>query len=282
VSGGRVGKNAAVPDNPETAIDTNVPNAARVYDYLLGGVTNFEIDRQIAERNNAVLPGGIDSARAEVRANRAFLVRAVRYLAAEAGIRQFLDIGTGIPTGDHVHSVAQDAAPESRIVYVDYDPIVLAHAHSLLTSSPEGATAYVHGDLREPDDILEQAAETLDLSQPVAVILVGILYLIGDGDDPFGIVAKLMDAVPSGSYLVLSHMTKDINTEAMEQLAELLNKTMPEPFVMRSHAEVSRFFDGLEPVEPGLVQVAQWRPTEGTPGPTEQLTAYYAGIARKP
>jgi len=271
-----------VSDNPDIAIDVNVPNAARVYDYLLGGVTNFEIDRQIAERNNAVLPGGIDSARAEVRANRAFLARAVRYLAGEAGIRQFLDIGTGIPTGDHVHSVAQAVAPESRIVYVDYDPIVLAHAHSLLTSSPEGATAYVHGDLRQPDHILEKAADTLDLSQPVAVILVGILYLVGDGDDPFGIVAKLMDAVPSGSYLVVSHMTKDINTEAMEQLAELLNETMPEPFVMRSHAEVSRFFDGLEPVDPGLVQVAQWRPTDGTPGPTEQLTAYYAGIARKP
>ncbi len=269
-------------DKSEIEIDVTVPNAARVYDYLLGGTANFEVDRAVAERNNAVLPGGIDSARAEVRANRAFLGRAVRWLAGEAGIRQFLDIGTGIPNADHVHGVAQEVAPDARIVYVDYDPIVLAHAHSLLTSTPEGATAYVHGDLRDPDDILERAAETLDLTQPVAVVLVGILYLVGDDDDPHGIVARIMDRVPSGSYLVVSHMTKDINTEAMEQLADLLNKTMKEPFVMRDHAAVSRFFDGLEPVEPGLVQVAQWRPDAGTPSPTEQLTAYYAGVARKP
>jgi hypothetical protein len=270
-----------VPEAFDVEIDTSVPNAARVYDYLLGGTANFAIDREVAERNNAVLPGGTDTARAEVRANRQFLGRAVRYLVGEAGIRQFLDVGTGIPLGEHVHEVAQAVAPESRIVYVDYDPVVLAHADTLLRSTPEGKTDYVHGDLRRPDQIVEQARRTLDLSQPVALFLVGILYLVDDAEQPHAIVSRLLDALPSGSYLVASHMTSDINTEAMEKLGELLNQTMKEPFVMRSHAEVTRFFDGLELVDPGVVQVTSWRPdTEPVPG--EESIAYYVGMGRKP
>jgi S-adenosyl methyltransferase len=270
-----------VTDPVDVHIDTTVPNAARVYDYLLGGSANFEVDRQAAESNNAVLPGGIATARAEVRANRDFLVRAVRYLAAEVGVRQFLDIGTGIPNDDHVHAVAQSIAPESRIVYVDYDPTVLAHADQLLRGT-EGTTAYVHGDLREPEAILERAAATLDLSRPVALVLVGILYLIGDDDDPHGIVRRLVDALPSGSHLVVSHMTQDINPE-MAELAKRLNETMKEPFVMRSHDEVARFFDGLELVEPGVVQVNEWRrPDSPPPSPDGWKTAYFVGVGRKP
>jgi SAM-dependent methyltransferase len=262
-------------------IDTSVPNAARVYDYLLGGTDNFAVDREAADRNNEVLPGGIDAARAEVRANRDFLGRAVRYLVAEAGVRQFLDIGTGIPNADNVHAVAQEAAPESRVVCVDYDPVVLAHAHLLLESRPEGATAYIHGDFRNPEKILSEAAATLDLSQPVALVLLGILYLIPDEDDPHGIVAGLLDALAPGSYLVISHMTADFNPEMIE-LAERLNETMAEAFVLRDRTQVERFFDGLELVEPGVVQVGHWHPDADQTTPPGEVTAYYVGVGRKP
>ncbi|MGH9212912.1 MAG: SAM-dependent methyltransferase [Acidimicrobiales bacterium] len=262
-------------------IDTSVPNAARVYDYLLGGETNFAVDREAAERNNAVLPGGLDAARAEVRANRAYLGRAVRYLAGEAGIRQFLDVGTGIPNADNVHAVAQQAAPESRIVCVDYDPVVLAHAHQLLGSTPEGAASYIDGDLRQPDKILAQAAETLDFAKPVALVLVGILYLIRDEDQPYGIVTRLLERLTPGSYLVLSHMTGDFSPEMVE-LAERLNETMAEPFILRTHDQVTRFFDGLDLVPPGVVQVDGWYPDPGAPPPGGPVTAYYVGVGQKP
>ncbi|HEX6425190.1 MAG TPA: SAM-dependent methyltransferase [Acidimicrobiales bacterium] len=270
------------PANDIIDIDTTVPNAARVYDYLLGGTNNFAIDREVAERNNAVLPGGIEAARAEVRANRAFLARAVRFLTGEAGIRQFLDIGTGIPDEENVVALAQHAAPDARIVCVDYDPVVLAHAHVLLRSTDEGAAAYIHGDLRDPETILSRASETLDLDRPVALVLAGILYLIPDDDDPYGIVRRLLEPLASGSYLAISHMTGDVNPEMVE-LVERLNETMAEPFTLRSHDEVTRFLDGLDVVEPGVVQVNQWRLDEGSPAPPGgSLVAYYVGVGRKP
>ena len=188
-------------------LDTSVAHPARVYDYWLGGKDNFAADREAAERVLAVAPG----LRFRVRANRAFLGRATRYLAAEAGIRQFLDIGTGIPTGDNTHEVAQRAAPDARVVYVDNDPIVLLHAQALLRSTPQGSTAYIQADLRDPGLILDQAAGVLDFGQPVAVMLLGVLHLIQDSEDPWGIVARLMAATPAGSYLTISHPAIDIH-----------------------------------------------------------------------
>lgn len=270
--------------SPPVEIDATVAHVARAYDYMLGGVTNFEVDRQAAEQLSAVFPGGVDTARVDVRAQRKFLGRAVRYLAGEVGIRQFLDIGTGIPNADNVHAVAQETAPECRIVYVDRDSIVLAHAHTLLRSTPQGATDFVAGDLRDPDDILAQAAATLDFTQPVAVVLVGILHVIPDEDDSHGIVARLMAAVPSGSYLVVSHLPSDMQPEEMAKMAERSRQMMREPFVMRSYREVLRFFDGLELVEPGLVQVDQWTQQEPppTPPPGTWVTPLYAAVGRKP
>lgn len=269
-------------DDSAELIDRKVAHAARMYDYLLGGSNNFAVDRQAVERAAAAV-GGIENARADVRANRAFLIRAVRYLAAEAGIRQFLDIGTGVPNGDNVHAVAQRAAPDSRIVYVDNDPIVLAHAHTMLQSTPEGATAYIHGDLREPDAILKEAAATLDFTEPVALVLVAILHLIPDGDDPYGIVAQLVDAVPAGSQLVVSHLTPDVEPEAMAQLAERLNESARETFVMRDGAAFARFFEGLEIIEPGIVQIDEWRP-DATPvtRTNDWVPSLYGAVGRKP
>ncbi len=263
-------------------IDTSVAHAARMYDYLLGGTANFAADREAVKRASAAV-GGLENARADVRANRAFLGRAVRYLAGEAGIRQFLDIGTGIPNADNVHGIAQATAPESRIVYVDNDPVVLAHSHTLLKSTAQGATVYISGDLRDPGTVLQGAADPLDFTQPVAVLLVAILHLISDHDDPHRIVERLVEALPSGSYLAISHLSADIQPEAMAELAQRLNQTSRETFVMRSHAQVCAFFDGLDLVEPGVVQVDQWRPTQPTvTTPKGWMPSLYAAVGRKP
>jgi hypothetical protein len=265
-------------------IDTSVPHASRIYDYLLGGTTNFAIDQAVAKDVfGSAYEGGIDAARTDVRANRAFLGRAVRHLAGEVGIRQFLDIGTGIPTEDNVHQAAQQVARDSRIVYVDYDLIVQAHAQQLLGSTPEGAAAYITADLREPEKILDQAEATLDLTQPVAVVLVGILHVLPDEDDPYGVVGQLLAAVPSGSYLVLSHLASDINASEMGEAARLLNESRTlERFFMRDQAEVTRFLDGLHVVAPGVVPVDRWRPP---PGPRSQAggrtTPIYGAVGRK-
>ena len=265
-----------------TKINTEVAHAARVYDYLLGGTDNFAVDREAAEQQ-AIAVGGLERARVDIRANRDFLGRAVRYMADEAGIRQFLDLGTGIPNADNVHAVAQKAAPESRIVYVDNDPIVLAHAHALLKSTSEGAAAYVDSDLRDTDQVLQHAAATLDLTQPVAVMLLSVLHLVPDGHDPYGIITRLMDAVPSGSHLVLSHLTKDIQTEAMTALEQSAPPDAEYAFIMRDHAAFSRFFDGLELVEPGVVSVSRWRPdgTAATPPESDTDSPFYCGVGRK-
>jgi hypothetical protein len=268
-------------ENP-LVIDASVAHPARVYDFLLGGVDNFAVDREAAERGSAALPGGVERARLMVRSQRAFLAAAVRRLAGGMGVRQFLDIGTGIPNGDNVHTIAQQTAPESRVVYVDNDPVVLAHAHTLLRSSPQGATAYIHGDLRDPDSILHQAAATLDFARPVVVILVGILHLIHDADDPYGIVGRLLDAVPAGSYLAVSHLASDRQPELAEVMRRA-NETMSARFVLRSREEVARFLAGLDVLDPGIVTLDRW-PWHDRPAPSPEgpgIPAYCA-IGRKP
>lgn len=247
---------AATGDAERVSLDTSVAHIARVYDYWLGGKDNFAADRAAAEQAIAAYPNIVFS----VRANRAFLARAVRYLAGEAGIRQFLDIGTGIPASNNTHEVAQSVAPEARVVYVDNDPIVLAHARALLTSGPHGVTSYLDADLRDTGRVLAVAAETLDFSRPVAVMLMAILQHVDEAEDPYGVVATLLAALPLGSYLTLSHPGSDIDAEAQGQLAERLNRTMAEKVTMRDRAQVARFFDGLDMVEPGLVRVPHWRP----------------------
>ena len=262
-------------DGRIAGLDTSVAHPARVYDYWLGGKDNFAADREAAERVLAAAPG----LRYRVRANRAFLGRATRYLAAEAGVRQFLDIGTGIPTGDNTHEVAQRAAPDSRVVYVDNDPIVLLHAQALLRSTPEGATDYLQADLRDPATILDRAAGLLDFGQPVALMLLGVLHLIQDAEDPWGIVARLMAALPAGSYLTISHPAIDIHhTQANAQ--RVYNERVATPQTLRTREQVARFFTGLELVEPGLVQVHQWRPDPGDFAPEGTVSAH-GGVARK-
>jgi hypothetical protein len=270
-----------VPRHAESAqsspmpLDTSVAHVARVYDYWLGGKDNFAADREAAELAIAANPGIRESA----RANRAFLGRAVRYLAAECGIRQFLDIGTGLPTVANTHEVAQAVAPECRVVYVDNDPVVLLHARSRLVCDPAGATDYVEADLRDTGRILAEAGRTLDFSQPVAVLLLLILHLIPDPDDPHGIVGQLMEATVPGSFLVLTHVTADIEAEAMAEMARCLNRLVAQKGTTRTKAEVTRFFQGLELAAPGVVPPQRWRP--GGPVPRGKVPAW-AGVARKP
>ncbi|HEV2935269.1 MAG TPA: SAM-dependent methyltransferase [Streptosporangiaceae bacterium] len=256
--------------------DTSVAHVARVYDYWLGGKDNFAADRAAGDQAIQAFPNIPLSA----RANRAYLARVVRFLAGEAGIRQFLDIGTGIPTANHTHQVAQSVAPESRVVYVDNDPVVLLHARALLASHPAGATDYVDADLRDPQKILDDAKRLLDFGRPVAVMLMAILQHIDDEHDPYAIVATLMDAVPPGSYLALSHPASDIDAEAMAKMANVLNQMMAEKVTFRNRDAVAGFFDGLELVEPGLVQASKWRPTSEMEAASP--AALWGGVARKP
>jgi hypothetical protein len=253
-----------------------VAHVARVYNYWLGGKDYFAADRAAGEQAIKAFPNIVLSA----RANRAFLARAVRFLAGEAGIRQFLDIGTGIPSANNTHEVAQAVAPESRIVYVDNDPIVLTHARALLTSNPAGATDYIDADLREPEQILAGAAQVLDYGRPVAIMLMAILQHLHEEDDPYQVVATLMGAMPPGSYLALSHPAKDIDAEAMAKMAESLNKMMAEKVTFRDRPAVARFFDGLELVEPGVVQASKWRPANEDEAASP--AALWAGVARRP
>jgi hypothetical protein len=270
------------PQARPVEIAGDVAHPARVYDYVLGGKDNFAADRETAEHAVSV-PGGLDRARAAAEANKAFRARAVRYLVAEAGIRQLLEIGTGVPDSENTHEIAQRLAPESRVVYVDEDAVVLANAHVLRKSTPEGATAYVDGDVRDPEGILAQVPATLDLAQPVAILFVGILNHVTDADDPYGIVGRLLDAVPPGSHLVISHVTSDIMAEEVTGAAKHINEKAGFKLVPRTRDDVSRFFDGLEMVEPGVVPVDQWRPDGGTPGPSEKWPApFYGALGRKP
>jgi hypothetical protein len=259
-------------------IDTSVPHSARIWNYWLGGKDNYPVDEEAGDAYGAVFPGIVTIA----RSSRAFLRRNITYLVDEAGIGQFLDIGTGLPTVDNTHEVAQRLDPGTRIVYVDHDPMVLAHARALLTSTPQGATAYVDADLTDPDRILAAAAQTLDLSRPTALILSNILGHIGDYDLARSIVTRLMDALPSGSYLSINDGSRGIDA-TYEQAQDAYNETGAVPYFLRPVDQITAFFDGLELLEPGVVSVPFWRPQAPEAGaPAPVAIGEHGGLARKP
>ncbi|MGW5668298.1 SAM-dependent methyltransferase [Micromonospora sp. NPDC003776] len=270
-----------VPEQPSSRIDPSVPHPARRYDYWLGGKDNFAADRRSGDAVAAAYP----AIRTTVIENRRFMHRATRYLAGTAGIRQFLDIGTGIPTSPNMHEVAQGVDPASRVAYVDNDPIVLAHARALLSSSPQGATAYVDADLREPEKILAHpdVRATIDFDQPVGLMLVAILHFLTDADDPYGITRRLVEALPSGSYLVISHATTDLVPRDIAATAAPVTTTSMIDMAFRSRDEFRAFFDGLEFVEPGISPVTEWRPDDAPEQRRSVAQAsMYAAVARKP
>lgn len=255
-------------------IDTSVPQSARIWNYWLGGKDNYEVDRVAGDAFREIFPGIETGARAA----RYFLARAVRHLAGEEGVRQFLDIGTGLPNVDNTHQIAQRVAPESRIVYVDNDPLVLAHARALLTSTPEGVTNYVDADLRDPATILREAGKTLDFDKPVALMLMGILGHIEDHDEACAIVRELVAGLPSGSFLVQYDSTA--TSEAYVQAIQQYNEGGSIPYILRSPEQLARYFDGLELLEPGVASCSRWRPdTEALGLPAE--VHQYGGVARK-
>ena len=265
------------PGEGAAKLDTTVAHTARVWNYWLGGKDNFAVDREVGDQIRSFNPSIVEIARAD----RAFLGRVVRYLAGEVGIRQFLDIGTGLPTADNTHEVAQRVAPDSRIVYVDNDPLVLVHARALLTSTPEGACDYIEVDAREPVEILREAARTLDFSQPVALMLMGILLFITDNAEAHSIVKRALDVVPSGSYLIIGHPTEVINTEAMQRNVKFWNESATPPMVTRTPGEIASFFAGTELVEPGVVSLTRWRPEIGPGEDVPAEVAGFCGVGRK-
>jgi O-methyltransferase involved in polyketide biosynthesis len=260
---------------PPPGVDITVAHSPRIWNYWLGGKDNYAVDRQVGDQFREIFPDIIDAA----RASRGFLIRSIRYLAGEAGIRQFLDIGTGLPTGDNTHQVAQRIAPESHVVYVDNDPLVLAHARALLISTPEGATNYIDADLREPDKILQAAARMLDFTQPIALILSGILGHITD-DEAYAIVDRLLDALPPGSYLSLSDGTNVIRGEAFEEAIRFWNSAGSAKYCLRSPEQLARFFDSLELVEPGVVSCPLWRPEPNAIGALREVDQF-GGVGKK-
>lgn len=268
---------------PQVDLQLDRPHPARVYDYLLGGKDNFAADRAAAQAGLEANP----NSRIPPRENRAFLRRVVRYLARDAGISQFLDIGTGIPTSPNVHEIAQDAVPAARVVYVDNDPIVLAHARALLTSGPVGKTAYIDADVRNIDRILSSAdlRQTLDMSQPVGLLLIAVMHFIADEDDPWDLAARLLAELPAGSYLALSHLTGDFDPAAWEGVAAVYRRSGV-TMQVRPLAAVERFFTGLDLLDPGVVSLPRWRPDSndlGQPGqPSDAAVSVYGGLGRKP
>jgi O-methyltransferase involved in polyketide biosynthesis len=268
-------------------IDTSKPHSARFWNYFVGGKDHYEVDRELGDHIKEIFPGLVDVA----RASRHFLGRAVRHLAEERGIRQFLDIGTGLPTADNTHEVAQRVAPDARIVYVDNDPLVLAHARALLTSTPQGRTAYVDADLYRPDAVVEAAAATLDLSRPVGLVILNTLGHVADHAEARRLVSRLMAALPSGSHLVIGDSTA--TSEGMVAASEAYNASGAVPYHVRSVEEIAGFFEGLDLVEPGIVPVTRWRPTTGAPDAVPDADAVpdvdtvpdvdaYCGVGRKP
>ena len=256
-------------------LDTGTAHSARMYNFYLGGKDNYPADREAANKVIELFP----SIRTAAQENRRFLGRAVRALAAELGVRQFLDIGTGLPTAGNTHEVAQVVAPDARIVYVDNDPLVMTHARALLRSTPEGATDYLEADLRDPKTILEGARQTLDFDQPIALMLVAILHFLPDADDPYGIVSRLVGELPAGSYLVLTHATGDYLSE--ETIARAASG--PVPVQLRSRPQIAKFFDPLDLLPPGLVPMARWRAeSESEPRPTDEETSAFAAVAKIP
>ena len=270
-------------EEPQADLQLDRPHPARVYDYLLGGKDNFAADRAAAEAGLEANP----NSRIPPRENRAFLRRVVRYLARDAGISQFLDIGTGIPTSPNVHEIAQDADPKARVVYVDNDPIVLAHARALLTSGPVGRTAYIDADVRDVGKILSSTdlRQTLDMNRPVGLLLIAIMHFIADEDDPWDLVARLLAELPAGSYLALSHLTGDFDPAAWQGVAEVYRRSGV-TMQVRSLAAVERFFTGLDLLDPGVVSLPRWHPDPddlGQPGqPTDAAVSVYGGLGRKP
>jgi hypothetical protein len=268
--GGRAGRTLR-------GFDVAVPSPARMWNYWVGGKDNFAADREAAATVQAAMP----TMPLVVRSVRQFLISTVSALAADYGIRQFLDIGTGLPTADNTHEVAQRAAPTSRIVYVDNDPIVLSHARALLTSAPEGSTDYVLADLRDTAAILSAAARTLDFSQPIAVLLLSVLHFIPDADDPHGVVRQLMDAMPAGSFLVICHAPSDLLPKQIAEMTRRYVASGAAPMRPRSRAEVAAFFEGLEFIGPGVVPSAEWR-WPGLADADGSSRAGYVGVASKP
>ncbi|MEU8228192.1 SAM-dependent methyltransferase [Actinoplanes sp. NPDC048967] len=260
-----------------TQLNADLPHSARVWNYLLGGKDNFAADREAADYAVRLMPELVLSA----RANRQFLGRAVRFLAGEGRIRQFLDVGTGLPTADNTHEVAQAVAPDARVVYVDNDPLVLTHARALLTSSPQGATDYLAADVRDPQAILRAAATTLDFGRPAAVVLSGILNFVMDDAEARSVVEQFMAAVPAGSFLLISHPTTEVNGEAVEESMRQWNESGAAPIRTRTIEEIRGFFAGLELLEPGVVTCTAWRPDPRHPGITEVVSEFVA-VGRKP
>ena len=259
-----------------TRLDSTVPHSARVWNYWLGGTDNFPVDREVGDRVREMLPSIVDQARAD----RAFLGRSIAYLAGDAGIRQFLDICTGLPTADNTHEVAQRVAPSSRIVYVDNDPLVLTHARDLLTSTPEGATDYIEADLRDPDTILREAARTLDPSRPVALVLMGVLHHVPDTDAAYALVDRLKNGLAAGSYLVINHATNAIYGATSDEAVRHWNRFGKPTITLRPPDEIARFFDGWTLLEPGVVSCARWRP--GAVDEDSAEVDEFAGVAIKP
>ncbi len=263
-----------VPEMPE--IDTSVSHPARIWNYWLGGNDYFRVDKEVGDQILGFVPELVRSARAD----RRFLARAVRYLTVEQGIRQFLDVGTGLPTVDNTHEVAQRIAPESRIVYVDNDPLVLAHAHALLRSTPEGACDFIDADANDPGSIAAQAAQTLDFSQPVAIMMLGILNFITDTAEARQTVRQLVAAVPPGSYLTISHPTTEVDAAPMIQAVEYWNQQGSALMTLRTREEILTFFDGMDLVEPGVVTCSRWRLDPMEVGEIIDVT-HFGGVARK-
>jgi hypothetical protein len=273
---------ASSGDAPRFDIDTSAAHPARLHNYLAGGADHFSADRDVAHYMSEAMPGGIETAMANVQAMAEFQTRAVAHLI-ELGVRQFLAFGVPVPTENEIHVVAQKDAPESRVVYMSNDPLVLAHAHELRRSSPEGAAAYVHGSVLDVEGMLREASQTLDLSQPVAVLLIGTLNLVPDEQGPYRLVDELMRGVPPGSHLVMAHTTSDIPAEGILEAAERLAEALGTAHVVRRHDEILRFFEGLELLEPGLVQLDQWDPDARQPLPEPaRLIPLYGAVARKP
>ncbi|MGW0732263.1 SAM-dependent methyltransferase [Streptomyces sp. NPDC002851] len=271
------GRGGTTAERITDRIDSTRPHTARIWNYWLGGKDNYEVDREVGDQIRSLHPGIGDYARAD----RLFLGRSVHHLAADQGIRQFLDIGTGLPTADNTHEVAQRVAPDSRIVYVDNDPLVLTHARALLTSAPEGRTDYLDADLRDVDGILEHAAGTLDFSKPVALILLGVVIFIEDDEESYAVVRRLMDALPSGSHLVLSHTVTHPDMPDVDRAVAFWNEHGTPKLTQRTPQQIARYFDGLELLPPGVVSCSRWRP-EPTNAELPDEVAMFGAVARKP
>ena len=265
-------------DSAAGLIDTRTPHSARVWNYWLGGKDNYPVDQETGDRVAEMYPDIVTLARAA----RGFLTRAVTYLAADAGIRQFLDIGTGLPTASNTHQVAQAAAPASRVVYVDNDPLVLAHARALLTSSRQGACDYIDADLRDTGRIIAEAGRTLDFRRPVAITLIAILHHIEDYDEARGIVSRLVAAVPPGSYLAISHSSNAVNGATSDRAVARWNEHGRPPVILRSPEQIGGFFAGLELLAPGLVSTTRWRPAAVEVGSLPPEVDQFCAVARKP